>query len=119
MSLRLDLPMPPTINHYWRYGARGRVYISDKGVDFRREVLRRCASPVLLFPSQRLSMSVTLHADSKRRYDLDNRIKCLQDALQKARVYADDAQIDELLVRRGAVRSKGNACCVVELEVRT
>lgn len=64
MSFAITLPMPPSVNHYWRHGRNG-TYISAEGKAYRAEVLRRCKSPVVLYPHQRLAVTLTLHANSR------------------------------------------------------
>ena len=114
MSYAITLPMPPSVNHYWRHG-RNSTYISAEGKSYRAEVLRRCKSPVVLYPHQRLAVTLTLHASSRRPYDVDNRAKACLDALEKAGVYSNDGQIDRLFILRGEVRD--TAACEVRIEV--
>ncbi|WNO60428.1 RusA family crossover junction endodeoxyribonuclease [Rheinheimera sp. MMS21-TC3] len=113
--INLALPYPPTINSYWRSARVGKgvkVYISDKGQQFRVDtmvaVLRAKANKKL---TTRLSVEVHLHAADKRKRDIDNVLKSLLDALGHAGVYIDDSQIDQLTVlRKGNV--KGGQCQV-------
>lgn len=104
--MKLELPYPPSVNHYWRH-SRGRHYISDEGKEYRRHV-------AMLFIGEqdehkhttftgRLAVTVTVYPPDKRRRDLDNTQKALLDALAFAGVYEDDSQIDDLRVVRGPV----------------
>ena len=47
-----------------------------------------------------VSLSVKLMTKDKRRWDIDNRVKALQDCLSIGGVIEDDSQIDELHVKR-------------------
>ena len=55
--MTFDLPMPPSVNHYWRHGRNG-TYLSDEGRKYRAEVLKRIKSPVVLYPHQRLAVTI-------------------------------------------------------------
>jgi crossover junction endodeoxyribonuclease RusA len=94
---RLTLPLPPTMNSYWRAVGR-RVLISAKGRAFRKAC--QCAAiaqrPVLLDGDVAVRGTVYLH---RRGCDLDNRIKPLLDALQGI-AYANDGQVAEIHLRR-------------------
>lgn len=96
--VRIDLPYPPTVNHYWRKSPRG-MYITRKGRSYRDEVRIRCIA--LPGPLEgRLSVMIEAYPPDRRRRDIDNLAKATLDALQKAGVYHDDNQIDHLTIRR-------------------
>ena len=63
----------------------------------------------------RLRVTIELHAPTKRKYDIDNRVKVLLDALQASRFICDDEQIDSLHVERGVICSDGNTTVRVEV----
>jgi len=99
-SVTVQLPWPPTANHYWK--RNGNIYfISKAGLYYRLTTSSTCFNFKGLFTSkQRLKVVVEAFPPDRRRRDLDNLCKCLLDSLQKAGVYADDSQIDYLLVVR-------------------
>lgn len=108
--IALDLPFPPTVNHYW--GQHGtRRFIRDKGVQFRVAVAEKVAAMGQKLDG-RLSVFVTLFPPDRRRRDIDNVGKALMDALQHAGCFDDDEQIDVLHIERKEI-VKGGKCCVV------
>ena len=98
--LVLNLPLPPSVNHYW--GTHGhRRYVSKAGVMFKEQVSDYVAEfQVPKLGAARLEMQVTLYPKDRRKQDIDNRIKALWDALADAGVFDNDEQIDVLLHRR-------------------
>lgn len=97
----LELPFPPSTNHYW--GARGkRRFITQRGISFRTAVAyavsnanaQKIDGPVALF--------ITVDPPDRRKRDLDNFAgKALLDALMHAGCFKDDSQVDVLVTDRG------------------
>ena len=103
--LRLTLPFPPSINHYWKHkvvGRRAQVYLSKQGIDFKVMVNSAVlqSTPMQQFTG-RVGVSIVLNPPTLRKFDIDNRIKAALDALTGAGVWIDDEQVDELTVVRG------------------
>ena len=103
----LELPWPPSLNHYWR-NVNGQTLISSEGRAYRRSV----ASYVIVqrkgeVMDCRLSVHIIAYPPDKRRRDLDNMLKAALDALAHAGVYEDDSQIDDLHIVRGAKEEGG------------
>ncbi len=100
MTIELTVAnLPPTVNHYW-LAAGKRRYISKPGQAFRALVAAAVNGRKI---AGRLNCYVELTASNRRRWDLDNRIKALLDALQHAGLFEDDAQVDYLTVCRMTV----------------
>ena len=117
MICALDLPFPPTTNHIYRRTRTG-VYLSDKTRRYRYEVLALCMAEGVARRerTERLAVMLEVHEGVKRpRCDIDNVCKATLDALQAAGVYADDQQIDELWVLRGARRAVGTVRAFVRV----
>ena len=97
--LQLELPYPPSINHYWRrVGAR--TLISRGGRAFRQAVcsiLAACGVRPIAGP---LVVDVTVFPPDKRRRDIDNVLKSLLDALEEGGAFYDDGQIFDLRVKK-------------------
>ena len=100
----LTIPFPPTLNH--NIGRKGaRYYKSGEYKSFLSQVgwLWLKAKPRDWSKEARYSVVVELIYNTRRRYDVDNRVKPILDALTRAGTWNDDAQVDEILVVRGEV----------------
>lgn len=101
---RLILPFPPTLNH--NVSRNGKRYFHDKNYDaFIQAVgmIWRVNKPKEWDPSRRFGVNVLLVYNSRRRYDVDNRVKPILDAFTKAGVWIDDSQVDSIYVERGEI----------------
>lgn len=112
------LPWPPTVNSYYavvgsRHGARR---ISKNGVAFRAAINQAIHEQLNDPPNLdvRLCVKCLLHPPDARTRDLDNYMKALLDALTHAHVWVDDSLIDQLLLYRGSISSKGFVRMLIE-----
>jgi crossover junction endodeoxyribonuclease RusA len=102
-AVTLILPLPPSVNSYWRSvpatrNRRARVLISENGRRFKDACriagYAQCRKPL----EGEVSVAGVVYFRDRRR-DLDNTLKPLLDALQGI-VYANDRQIARIeLVR--------------------
>ena len=104
------------MNTYWR-NFRGRTILSPKGREFKAAVADYVVEyKVPKLGDSKLRISMVLFPRDKRKIDIDNRIKCVLDALQDAGVFDDDFQVDELSIVRGKP-IKGGAIRVLIEEI--
>ena len=102
------LPYPPSVNKYWLHKAGGKVFLSAEAKHYREAV----GWAILEAGRQEMgtgAVEIAVRAwppDQKRR-DLDNILKALLDALEHAHVYADDGQIDRIVIERRPVLKGG------------
>jgi len=111
---RLELPYPPSVNHYWR-SYNGRHCISQEGIAYRKRVSWMVLEQLRKYPKydSRLAVNILAFPPDKRIRDIDNLLKSPLDALGKAGVYRDDSQIDDLRIRRREVVKDGK----IEVEI--
>ena len=114
MTLELELPWPPSVNHYYRH-VGPRVLISRDGRKYRELVTalvnRNGFRP---FPG-RISLRAEFYPPDWRRRDLDNvGGKVLLDTLQAAGLFKDDSQIKRILLEMHEPIEGG--MCFIKLE---
>lgn len=118
--IELRLPWPPSVNRIWRNvvigrSARtllsrdGRLYFEDAA---RRVQVQREGRRI----GGRAQVEIVLHAPTRAQIDIDNRAKAVLDACTKGGLWADDNQVDVLVVRRDCVL-KGGAVVVRAVEI--
>lgn len=103
--ISFDMPYPPSINHYYVRTPLGMA-VGLKGKKYRRDV------SLMLTPfrnkfneTDRISLTINVFPPDKRKRDLDNLLKCIQDSLQDAEIIHDDNQIDMLtIIRRNDIK---------------
>ena len=111
----LDLPWPPSVNHYWQLNANGSRRISARGKQFRHDVIILCKAAGLWAPIyEPVAVSIIAHPPDRRRRDLDNVLKALLDGMEHGGVYGDDAQINMLQIQRAEVVKPGRILVTVE-----
>lgn len=101
LPLLLQLPYPPSVNSYWRH-VGPRVLVSAEGREYQRRVAAVVWESGVINPplSCPLRLSLEVFPPDRRRRDLDNLLKAVQDSLVTAGVMLDDSQINEIAVRR-------------------
>ena len=100
MSVTLELPWPPSVNHYLRHvelpltkfrcpacqrfgKVRVATLISSDGRDWLRAVDRLLVEKKLPLISGLLAVHITLHPPNRREIDVDNRGKPILDSLKR------------------------------------
>ena len=97
--IKLILPWPPSVNHYWRFG-NGHFYISNEGKRFKMIVTGTMLQGGVKPFSGPVAVTIDLHPPDRRIRDIDNANKALLDSLVTrhglAGLYHNDAQIKRL-----------------------
>ena len=119
MGEKLDMELiglPPTVNHMYRTGNRSRYKTLEVreyqqyAVNKLREAWRGRKTL-----DGRIELRIKFQTDNKRRWDIDNRVKALQDCLSMAGVIWDDSQVDMLYVERSYGKEKATYMTVREM----
>lgn len=110
-AVEFDLPWPPSVNRYYRH-VGCRVLISREGRKYRMMVVGRLAGRLPKFEGG-VALTAHCHPPDRRRRDLDNILKALQDALVHAGAMADDSQIRSLTLQMHQPQTEG--CVHVQL----
>lgn len=116
MQYEIDLPWPPSVNHYKKVGRivktkTGKFYQQRKNTVhtekfyFDTYILHKHTMPSewLKFASCdtiSFEVHVSLYPPNTSRYDIDNQLKVLFDGLVRAKVIKDDSQITRLFVQK-------------------
>lgn len=106
-TVLITTPFPPTLNH--NVARNGKRYFRDKDYETFIELVGyewRRVRPKQWNPERRYATSIKLFYNTKRRYDVDNRVKPILDALTKAGVWNDDSQVDVIRVERCEIDKK-------------
>ena len=94
--------IPESVNHIWRGTRSGRHYKTAKARDFESLLTHALRAGRRLdgVYDGAVRLVMIIGRKTKRRYDLDNRIKSVQDCLAPAGIIADDSQVVEILARK-------------------
>jgi crossover junction endodeoxyribonuclease RusA len=108
----LTLPYPPSNNRYYR-NWKGRMVLSGEGLAYRMAVLER--RPKTGWPMLgRLRMQIEVFPNRGVGQDLDNIPKAICDSLQKAGIFYNDSQIDDLRIIRKPKQSRPSVVVTME-----
>ena len=99
--LRLELDtLPPTVNHM-HMKVRGRVFRTEDCRDFQEQTVAKLRTLWNKPPfTGRTAVIYIFTTNNKRHWDIDNRLKALQDCLAMAGVIKNDWQIDFTQIER-------------------
>ena len=99
--IELELPFPPSVNHYYRH-IGPRTLISREGRAFREKVCSILTAIGVQCMTGPLEMHIEVYPPDRRRRDIDNVQKALLDSLEHGGAYQDDSQIVRLVIEKRA-----------------
>jgi crossover junction endodeoxyribonuclease RusA len=117
--LTVTLPMPPSANRIWR-NVQGRTLLSKDARAYKEQagwlvVAAAKAQALRITQHSRFSLTLLLWYGNRRRTDISNRVKLLEDTIADALGF-DDTRIDVLHVERAGI-DHTSPCVAVTLEV--
>ena len=102
MNVTLTLPYPPSVNHLYAV-VNGRKVLSAKGREYQQEVSATVFRQIgaANFGEARIAYRATVFPPDRRRRDVSNLVKIVEDSLTKAGIWCDDSQVDDMHWIRG------------------
>ena len=111
--------LPPSVNKMYGVSRHGKFKLGDVSkwqAQAVTEIQRKRTSRSVYTGD--VELSIILYSNSRRRWDVDNRVKALQDCLQFAGVVENDAQVQKLTVERVHGNSEKTFLTVCEYNAR-
>lgn len=118
-TITLELPLPPSVNRMYGRTKAGRVYLKRDVLKFRTDVTFLARGAGLRHPFDGpVRVEAVFRPWRAGVFDADNRVKALQDALERAGVVTDDRQVVDLHATLGPVDAPLGSCTVRVTEIR-
>ncbi|HEX3767537.1 MAG TPA: RusA family crossover junction endodeoxyribonuclease [Puia sp.] len=128
MILELELPYPPSVNHYKKAGrivktAAGKLYQQRVNTDetktfyFQVYILTKKLIPAEWPKScdkATFSLKIYVYPPDGKKRDLDNILKVLIDSLVRAHIIKDDSQVCRLYVEKCDIIKNGKVLVRIE-----
>ena len=110
----LNLPYPPSVNHMYT-NARGRRFPNAKAKAYKTAVQEYIAEyRVPKLGDAKIALIVWAYPPDRRKRDISNLLKIIEDSLQDAGVFDDDFNIDFIEIKRGEIKKGGGLVVMIE-----
>ena len=103
LLLELEIEgLPPTVNHLYRTSRSGFRYKTERGRKYQEQISSQLAEKWQYRPPYpgEIELRIKFIVKTRRKWDIDNRVKALQDCLSMASLIEDDSQVQILHVER-------------------
>jgi len=111
----ITLPWPVSVNAMYRSIVRGKyaqAILSKRGRQYRKDAALaiKCSPAARDEPfTGQVRLDIHLYPPTRRKFDCDNMVKCVQDAMTHAGIWEDDSQVKILRVEKCEVVKGGKA----------
>lgn len=104
MCYELELPFPPTLNHYRTpvvHPSKKYAYLitSPSGDKYKKKIVQLIKDAPYF--TEKVHVSIIMQPKTGHEFDLDNYLKALFDGLTDARVWKDDSLVHSMYVEKG------------------
>lgn len=115
--LNLELPYPPSINHAYMSVAFGKRVLKPDVMAYRSLIGYVASAAVARYglPHYPYTMYVEVYTPDRRRRDLDNLLKVLQDGITHG-INVDDTNITTLAIKKAGVVKDGKVLVSIQSE---
>ena len=121
-AITLQLSLPPTANHRLMPSGSGRrLILAPEYRQWQQAAHWQLRSQILpdimdFMPLQQaLQLDIRVYFPDRRRHDLDNVLKGLQDLLVEEKIIADDSLIQQVTLSRAGISRPGHAVLTLQV----
>ena len=111
--INIELPYPPTVNHYYRHVGY-KTLISKDGRNYRKTVCVAMMIAKVKTMTGPVALTIDVYPPDRRRRDLDNLLKSLIDSLEHGGAFKDDSQIVKITATKHEPTKGGKAIVRIE-----
>lgn len=100
---KLELPWPVSLNAYYRI-RQNRIMVTAEARNYRQKACFLAYRLRRAFWHDKIYLKIEAYPPNKRKFDIDNVLKCLIDSLQEAKIFENDSQIETILIEKKEIQ---------------